>query len=101
MSDSESFVAKELEAAATLFEDRNKDYGAAYKTHGSILKAFFPSGLKLESAHDFTRFGVFNAMVGKLNREAANFEEGGHYDSMHDLIVFAAMMIEVDQYDDN
>ena len=97
MSEAESFVAKELLAAAILFEDRNRTYGEAYKSHGAIMKAFFPSGLRLESANDFTRFGVFNAMVGKLNREAANFEEGGHYDSMTDLMVFAAMMIEVDQ----
>lgn len=93
-------VVAELEAAVVLFKERNLDYGNSFVTHGDILKALFPDGLHLMSADDFTRFGVFNAIVGKMNRQAANFDKGGHLDSMRDIIAFAAMQIEVD-YDDN
>lgn len=90
------FVTEGLIAAAKTFEERGKVYGDGYKKHGKIMKALFPSGLTLESADDFTRFGVFNAMVAKLNRYSENFENGGHADSVHDLAVFAIMQLDVD-----
>lgn len=91
------YVTHELKEAAKTFEERSRQYGAnAYKKHGPIMAEFFPDGIMLKTAEDFTRFSIFNAMVGKMNRQASNFSTGGHFDSMHDLSVFAIMQMDVD-----
>jgi hypothetical protein len=96
MAKKKSYVAKELENAAKTYEERNAVYGDAYKRHGDILSAMFPEGITLTEPSDFTRFGLLSASVGKLNRYASQFDEGGHYDSAHDAAVYSTMLNEMD-----
>ena len=93
-----SNVTKNLVEAAKTFEKKNKEYGNAYKTHGDVLHALFPDGITLQTADDCARFSILNAAIAKLNRYCKNYEKGGHQDSLHDMIVFIAML---EDYDEN
>ena len=84
-----------LAAGAETFRGRNRLYGDSYLHFGAVLNAFFPDGYGAASPEAFTRIGVFVMCVSKLTRYAANIEEGGHRDSAHDLMVYAAMLEEV------
>lgn len=90
------FVTKELETAASTFQQKNEEYGDTYQRHGEVMSALFPDGIALSGAHEMNRFGTLNMIVGKLTRYANNFENGGHQDSMHDLEVYAAMQNHLD-----
>ena len=91
-----SFVAIQLENAAKIYQQRNKEYGDSYKSHGEVMNSFFPNGLELNSVEDFNRFCLFNAVIGKMNRYAQNFNIGGHVDSLDDASVYAQMLQEID-----
>lgn len=80
------------------FKERNKMYKNNFFNVGSILDELFPSGLSLNSGEDFTRFQMILMVVGKLTRYAANWEQGGHQDSIHDLAVYAAMLESIDAH---
>lgn len=84
-----------LRQAAATFEQRNALYGDSYKSYGNVMVALFPNGLKVNTADDWNRLGVLNMIVSKLTRYAANMEAGGHKDSAHDTIVYAAMLEEL------
>lgn len=84
-----------LRAGAETYEERNAMYGNSYKTHGNIMAAYFPDGLKLETPEQFARYSIFSMILGKMNRYSANFLNGGHLDSIHDIVVYAAMLEEL------
>lgn len=86
-----------LRAAAATYEQRNALYGDSYKNFGKVMSALFPNGLALETLDDWNRMGVFNMIVSKVTRYAANLSAGGHSDSAHDLSVYAAMLEELTQ----
>lgn len=90
-------VSTNLHEAAATFEQRNKLYGDNYKRFGCVMGALFPNGIELISNDDWNRFGVFFHMVGKVTRYAVNLKDGGHKDSAHDMIVYAAMLEELTQ----
>lgn len=92
-----SYVAKELNNAAKIFEERSKIYGMNYHHFGKAMQGFFPHGLELTSEEEFNRLGLFVMMASKLTRYAQNFKKGGHKDSMDDLSVYAQMTNEADQ----
>jgi hypothetical protein len=81
-----------LRAAAQTFEERNAAYGDAYKKSGAIVALLCPGGVKLETAEDFSRFGVFMHCVNKLMRYGHALPSGGHQDSARDLAAYAAML---------
>lgn len=83
-----------LTDASSTYAQRNAAYGDSYKEHGKIMAALFPNGITLNSVEDFNRFGVFNMMVSKVFRCSANFK-AGHVDSMLDLSVYSAMLLEL------
>jgi hypothetical protein len=83
-----------LEAAAKTYRERNAVYGDNHDRLGAMLAASFPRGLKLESTHDHERFALFSLILVKLSRYAVAWENGGHKDSIHDVIVYAAMLEE-------
>jgi hypothetical protein len=89
-------VAQRLRNLADLYEERNAVYGDDYKRHGDIMMALFPEGLKLDTALDFNRYGIFKELVTKLSRYAAQWKQGGHYDSLNDKSVYAQMLQELD-----
>jgi len=91
-----SFVAKELEKKARLFEERNALYGDNYIRFGTIMKALFPKGLVLKTEQDFNRFGIFVQVVAKVTRYGENFARGGHDDSLDDNAVYSMMLKQLD-----
>jgi hypothetical protein len=86
-----------LRAAAETYEQRNALYGDSYKNFGKVMDALFPNGLELSTVDDWNRMGVFNMIVSKVTRYAANLSTGGHSDSAHDLSVYASMLEELTQ----
>ena len=81
-----------LKDSSQTFSERSKLYGNAYENVGSILSSAFPEGVKLSSKEDFSRLYALIMCVSKINRYASNLEKGGHQDSAHDCIVYAAML---------
>jgi len=86
-----------LEAGAETFRQRNAVYGDTYLEFGRMCAAIFPDGLHVDAgdAEGFNRLGVFVQALSKVARYAANVNKGGHQDSAHDLMVYAAMLEEV------
>lgn len=89
-------VPEMLRSGADTYEERNKMYGDNYKRHGSVMAILFPNGLKLETVEDHNRFGILTQKVAKLTRYCENFTRGGHADSLHDDMVYTAMLAELD-----
>ena len=88
-------VPELLRECAMTYEERNRVYGDNYKKFGHVMQAIFPVGIKLQSAEDHNRFGVFVQCLSKLTRYAESMNRGGHPDSAHDLSVYAAMLREL------
>ena len=86
-----------LEAGAATFRERNKIYGNNYLLFGDLCCALFPDGLHIDAGDRdaFNRLGIFVQCAAKLSRYAPNLAAGGHEDSAHDLMVYAAMLEEV------
>jgi hypothetical protein len=87
-----------LEEAAELFAERNAVYADAYKRVGSLFTAWFPDGITLNTEHDFNRFAILIHLANKMTRYASNWDHG-HDDSLEDLIVYPAMLKEIDHSD--
>ena len=83
-----------LRAAAGTFESRNAEYGDAYKRTGAMLLAMFPEGgiPAITNADDAARLATLLMVAMKMQRYAHAFADGGHKDSAHDTIVYAAML---------
>lgn len=92
-------VPQMLRDAAKIYEDRNKIYGDNYKHFGFVFKELFPKGLELKTPMDFNRIGILVQMVAKMTRYVANFNKGGHADSLDDLAVYTMMLRELDSDD--
>lgn len=90
-------VAKSLEDAAKLFNERSLLYGNTYKEHGDVVDALFPEGILIETPEDHSRFACITMIVSKLKRYTHNFENGGHEDSLDDISVYAQMLKELDK----
>lgn len=85
-----------LDRAKRIFLERNAQYRDNYRQMGPLLLALFPNG-KIPAITNEADAGRINLMIdclGKLQRYAYAFEEGGHADSADDLIVYAAMLRE-------
>jgi hypothetical protein len=91
------FVVRELTEKADLYRERNALYGDTYHRHGAVMMALYPEGLTLRTVGDFNRFGVLNMIVSKITRYSANWERGGHADSLDDISVYSMMLKELDQ----
>lgn len=90
-----SIVPEILHKAADLFEERNAIYKSGYKDHASMLFQMI-GPVQIESVNDMERILRVSACVGKLTRYAKNIKEG-HPDSARDLVVYAAMLQELDE----
>jgi hypothetical protein len=87
-----------LEEALFTFKERNKQYGDNYLTHGKVMTALFPDGIKLETVEDWNRFGIVNMIVAKLTRYAQAWPRVNKstLDSVHDLGVYSFMLEALD-----
>lgn len=91
-----------LEAAAKTFTAKNKEYGENWRRVGPTLMALFgEEAVTLASPKDHERFHILMLIVVKLTRYTANWEHGGHKDSIHDAAVYAAMLEAIDNETDH
>lgn len=92
-----NFVPEQLDRLSDLYRSRNSEYGNNYMQFGPAIKAMFPNGVMITTEHDFNRIGVLVQAYAKFTRYVANFSRGGHSDSLDDLAVYAMMLKEIDQ----
>ena len=93
--DKMTFVSEKLQSLISLYEERNKTYGNDYRENGKLMATLFPDGITLITSDDFNRYSILVHIVTKIGRYTRNFEKG-HLDSLNDLIVYAAMLAELD-----
>lgn len=86
-----------LETAAETYRERNKVYGDNFLRVSVALEAMFPQGLTVKTADDWTRLHLFLLSLMKVSRYAVNFQKGGHKDSIHDAMVYCAMLESADE----
>lgn len=91
-----NFVTNHLRECAKTYQERNKVYGDCYKNQGDVMKILFPKGLPVYSPEDWNRLGILMKIQDKLVRYSANFTDGGHDDSLHDISVYCIMLMELD-----
>ena len=85
-----------LAEGAKTFAERNVVYGNNYLEFGFAICFLFPKGLPpYLKPQDWNRLGLLVQCVSKLSRYCNQFEQGGHKDSAHDLMVYAAMLQEI------
>jgi len=90
-------VGGQLKAAGETFIQRNAVYNDNYKRVGQVMRALFPEGVELKTSEDFERWHILELMVVKLTRYTNNWETtGGHPDSLEDLSVYSAMLMQID-----
>jgi len=82
-------AAEILDAMATTFRERNKEYGQNYKNVAPIIRALFPDGVPSELVTQ-TQWHIFELIVVKLSRYATS--NLTHRDSIHDAGVYCAMI---------
>lgn len=91
-----------LESGAETYRERNKTYGDSYHKFGKVMHALFPDGLKIgepnfpnSSIIDWNRLGVLTQIISKLCRYSNDFDNP-HRDSIHDIMVYASMLMELE-----
>lgn len=91
------YVTELLNRMANLYSERNAVYKDNYLKVGAVMSAMFPHGKTLKTADDFNRWHLFELAIVKLTRYANQYEEGGHQDSIEDMIVYLAMVAGLDR----
>lgn len=81
-----------LQKALDTFGVRNAVYRDNHQRLGATLQALFPDGITLNSIDEHERFALLMLAIVKLTRYTVEWNNGGHRDSAHDLIVYAAML---------
>jgi hypothetical protein len=81
-----------LDLCKETYAERSSEYGDSYIVIGNALNAIFPEGVELKTEEDFRRFHLFAWTVGKLVRYSQCWSIGGHRDSLHDAIVYMAIL---------
>lgn len=80
-----------LKSAAATFEERSKIYGSNYVTLGEVFRVMFKGKPpKLETASDWSRFYMVLVIIAKITRYINSGSV--HLDSIHDIVVYAAMI---------
>lgn len=94
-------IVEELQEAIQTNIDRDKQYKDSYKLHGAVLAILFPNGIVPKTAKEWERFTFLNMVVVKLVRYATSMEAGvPHYDSAHDLGIYAMMLCHLDKQEE-
>ncbi len=97
LEDQNDSPIEQLFGGIETFKKRNAKYGDNYKRFGSLMLELFPEGVDLSTEDDFNRYGILTQVVAKLTRYTENFSKGGHADSIHDLMVYSAMLAHLDE----
>lgn len=98
MKSNKSFVAKQLEEKAKLFDKKNLSYGDTFHTHGKLMEIFQEGTGRfiLKNHHDFNRYAIVVQILTKLARYMYNFKKGGHEDSLDDISVYCQILKQLD-----
>jgi hypothetical protein len=78
--------------ALNTFMERGAIYRDNHQRVGAALAALFPDGIEVSSADDHERLALITLIMVKLTRYATEWNNGGHKDSIHDCIVYSAML---------
>lgn len=84
-----------IEGAQT-YAERNAEYGDNFRLFPRVMVALFPDGIGLQTYEDWMRMQFFVLKIIKLTRYTQNMHVGGHHDSIHDDMVYSAMLEAVD-----
>ena len=79
-----------LESGAATHRAKNAEYKDANVLVGKIMELLFPNGVKLRTAAEFEKWHLFELLIVKLTRFVTSELE--HQDSIHDLMIYAAMI---------
>jgi hypothetical protein len=83
-----------LETAISVHEAKGHEYKDSQERFNAAMKGLFGS-IHLETPKEFQRYEYVTMIVAKLARYVANWHTG-HEDSLKDIIVYCAMLLEVD-----
>lgn len=89
-------VPERLADLASIYAERNAIYGDDFRRYGRVMMALFPAGVVVTNERDANRLGILTQMVAKFGRYCANFNAGGHPDSLDDLAVYSQILSLVD-----
>ena len=81
-----------IKSSLQTYAERAMTYGPSWLRHGAVMAALFPVGVTLKTAEEFNRYAKVDNVAMKLARYCGSFDNGGHKDSAHDIIVYAAML---------
>jgi hypothetical protein len=84
--------------AGNIYLERNAIYKDSYKdNHGKLMELLFPDVLMLSDKKDHNRYAALAPVICNLSRYCADFNNGGHRDSLIDSINYLAMLVEIDE----
>lgn len=91
------YVSSLMHELADLFETRNLVYKDNFRRVGEVMVGLFPEGPPtLKTADDYNRWHLFELAIVKLTRYAVAYDNGGHKDSIDDMIVYFGMVAALD-----
>jgi hypothetical protein len=97
MSEYSDRVSAHLQSAADTYRERNAVYKDNFRAVGRVMEALFPNGQTIHSREEFDRWHLFELVIVKLTRYVSNFNDGGHEDSIIDMIPYLAMINALDK----
>lgn len=91
-------VLKLLRGSADTYQERSAVYKDNFRSVGRVMEALFPDGApKLGPAVDYDRWHIFELIIVKLTRYANNYEDGGHEDSVVDMVAYLGILHALDE----
>lgn len=84
-----------LQAASSTMLERDGKYRGADDLYAKLMAVLFPD-LRLRTLEDHHRFHLLMLLIVKLTRYIRSWD-GGHDDSLIDLVNYGAMLLAVDQ----
>ena len=88
---------EKLDRIIQIREERTKTYQEAHLKKGAVMLALFGGEIPyLETEEQINRYALLDFMVSKMVRYCANFDNGGHEDSLDDLAVYSFLLNELD-----
>ena len=92
-----SSASSVLTQGAETYERKNAEYGDNFRNFPAAMIGLFPNGLTVATYEDWMRIQFLVLKVVKLTRYAQHFHNGGHKDSIHDDMVYSAMLESIDE----
>lgn len=91
----DSPIARVLDDAATLAENKYTEYGNTYEQTGQVMHIIFGQTNELVGPTAYSLYSVITWIIGKLCRFATAKSEEARVDSLRDLVVYAAMAYHI------